>query len=73
MDEGKISVHIKTSQGEKLVVQLDPTITVQEFKQILQQKTNIPPEQQRLIFGGRVLKDACTVESYGTCVEPSLP
>lgn len=61
---GKISVSIKSSQGEKLVVEVDPSGTVLEFKQVLQEKTNIPPEQQRLIFGGHVLKDARTVESY---------
>jgi hypothetical protein len=67
---GKISVSIKSSQGEKLVVEVDPSGTVLEFKQVLQEKTNIPPEQQRLIFGGHVLKDARTVESYGK--PPSL-
>ncbi len=62
---GKINVSIKSSQGEKLVVEVDPSGTVLEFKQAVQEKTNIPPEQQRLIFGGHVLKDARTVESYG--------
>jgi len=68
---GKINVSIKSSQGEKLVVEVDPSGTVLEFKQAVQEKTNIPPEQQRLIFGGHVLKDARTVESYGK--PPRLP
>jgi ubiquilin len=41
-----------------------PSATIQELKATIAEKSEIPAERQRLIYSGRVLKDAETVSSY---------
>eukprot|EP01042_Synura_sphagnicola_P022499 gene22499-28655_t len=61
----EITVHIKCSNADKAVVQIDTSSTVLELKVKVQEQLNVAPAQQRLIYKGRVLKDEATVESYG--------
>ncbi|CDJ57034.1 GM14032, related [Eimeria maxima] len=43
---------------------LNPNSTVLQLKQQLQQREGLNPDQQRLIVGGRHMKDEDTLESY---------
>ncbi|KAK4360489.1 hypothetical protein RND71_019441 [Anisodus tanguticus] len=51
--------------GSKFSVQVSLDSTVGSFKSILSQPSDIPAEQQRLIYKGRILKDDQTLKSYG--------
>ena len=57
---------VSTSGGPRVTVSISPESTVLEFKQELNRATNIPLEEQRLIYRGRILKDEDTLQSYGT-------
>eukprot|EP01116_Phalansterium_solitarium_P014433 TRINITY_DN320_c0_g1_i1.p1 TRINITY_DN320_c0_g1~~TRINITY_DN320_c0_g1_i1.p1 ORF type:complete len:302 (+),score=82.39 TRINITY_DN320_c0_g1_i1:500-1405(+) len=59
-----LSLNIKISSGTSFSVSVEDTLTVAEFKVVLSEKANIPPEQQRLIYAGHVLKDPQTLQSY---------
>lgn len=61
----EISVTIKCSNADKIDIKCDSTLTVAEFKLVVSEKLNIPPDQQRLIYKGRILKDESTLEQYG--------
>ena len=50
-------VFIKTILGKTITVEVSPESTVPEMKAKITDKEGIPPEQQRLIFEGRVLHD----------------
>lgn len=63
-DEG-VSVHIRCSNGSKFTVKASLDSTVRSFKQVLAQNCDVPADQQRLIYKGRILKDDQTLESYG--------
>ena len=67
---GGVAVHIRCSNGSKFSVQISLESTVGAFKTVLSQNCDIPAEQQRLIYKGRILKDDQTLESYGmlTCL-----
>lgn len=53
------------SPGEKkLEFKVDTSLTIEEFKQVIEAETLIPHANQRLIYSGRVLKDPETIESY---------
>lgn len=39
--------------------------TIREFKDKITEKTNIPPNQQRIIFCGRVLNDEKRLKDFG--------
>lgn len=50
-------VQIKTMTGKTVSVVVDPADTVETLKVKVQEKEGIPPDQQRLIFGGLQLED----------------
>ncbi|KAI8017471.1 Ubiquitin domain-containing protein DSK2b [Camellia lanceoleosa] len=62
---GDVTVHIRCSNGSKFSVQISLDSTVGSFKSVVAQNCDIPAEQQRLIYKGRILKDDQTLESYG--------
>lgn len=63
--EEKVSVNIRCSNGSKFSVRTSLEFTVGTFKSILAQNCDIPADQQRLIYKGRILKDDQTLASYG--------
>ena len=65
-DEAPITFNIKSSSDAKYVLTLPLTTTVLDLKNKLSGSdyADIPPDRQRLIYSGRVLKDADTLASY---------
>lgn len=62
----QFTVHLKTtSGGEKISVDVNNEMTIAEVKGLVAQKSDIPADNQRLIYKGQVLKNDRTVESYG--------
>ncbi|GFE54338.1 ubiquitin family protein, putative [Babesia ovis] len=58
-----INVTIKISGGETFVVEAEPTMTVLELKAKCADRAGATPENQRLIFKGRIVKDEDTLDS----------
>lgn len=65
-----VTVHVRCSNGSKFSVQIALDSTVGAFKAALVEKCDVPAEQQRLIYKGRILKDEHTLESYGAWICP---
>lgn len=61
----QVNVNIRCSNGSKFSVNTNLESTVGEFKGLLAQNCDVPAEQQRLIYKGRILKDDQTLVSYG--------
>ena len=63
--EQQITFNVKSSSEAKYVLTLPVSTTVADMKQKLstEEYANLPPERQRLIYSGRVLKDPDTVGS----------
>ncbi|GLT27915.1 hypothetical protein SLA2020_028810 [Shorea laevis] len=62
---GGVMINIRCSNGTKFSVRTNLESSVGSFKAVLAQNCDIPAEQQRLIYKGRILKDGETLESYG--------
>nr|XP_010943917.1 ubiquitin domain-containing protein DSK2b isoform X2 [Elaeis guineensis] len=62
---GSATVHIRCSNGSKFSVQTSLDSTVEAFKAVVAGSCDVPAEQQRLIYKGRILKDDQTLASYG--------
>ena len=64
-NEQQITFNIKSSAEAKYVLTLPLSTTIADLKQKLStsEYANLPPERQRLIYSGRVLKDHDTVGS----------
>ncbi|KAI4279427.1 MAG: hypothetical protein LQ337_000238 [Flavoplaca oasis] len=65
-DEAPITFNVKSSSDAKYVLTLPLSTTVLDLKTRLStpEYTDTPPDRQRLIYSGRVLKDADTLASY---------
>ncbi|KAL2493519.1 Ubiquitin domain-containing protein DSK2b [Forsythia ovata] len=61
----QVNVNVRCSNGSKFSVRTSIESTVGDFKALLAQSCDVPSEQQRLIYKGRILKDDQTLVSYG--------
>ncbi|XP_047312118.1 ubiquitin domain-containing protein DSK2b-like isoform X2 [Impatiens glandulifera] len=67
-----VSVNVRCSNGSKFSVQANLDSDVRSFKSVLALNCDIPADQQRLIYKGRILKDDETLESYGLEAEHTV-
>ena len=65
-EESSVTFNVKSSSDAKYVLTLPISMTVLDLKNKLAgaEYADIPPERQRLIYSGRVLKDPDTLASY---------
>ncbi|KAG4380166.1 hypothetical protein GLYMA_16G118400v4 [Glycine max] len=59
-----VNINVRCSNGFKFSVQIAVDSTVSSFKDVVARNCDIPAEQQRLIYKGRILKDDQTLRSY---------
>ncbi|CAD8142037.1 unnamed protein product [Paramecium octaurelia] len=62
--ETQITLKIKTLDNQITSFSIDPNNTVQQLKNVIQNKLNIPFDKQRLIYQGRVLENNKTLQDY---------
>eukprot|EP00041_Stephanoeca_diplocostata_P039764 m.1637731 g.1637731 ORF g.1637731 m.1637731 type:complete len:79 (-) comp26123_c0_seq1:104-340(-) len=58
-------IKVKTLTGKEIEIDIEPSDTVRRIKERVEEKQGIPPEQQRLIFGGKQMADDKDITSYG--------
>ena len=63
-ERNTIQIFLKTLNGKTEIFNVEPTDTMKLFKIIIQFKEGIPPDQARLNFAGRQLRDERTFAQY---------
>lgn len=58
-----LSIKVKTMKGEEHLILARAEYTILMVKKMLESYTGTPPDQQRLLFGGKQLEDEKTVGS----------
>lgn len=67
-----MQIFVKTSTGTNITLDVAPTATIEAVKLPIQEKENIPPDQQRLIYAGNQLEDANTLSDYDVKADETL-
>lgn len=64
LPRGGMELFVKTLTGKTVSIEVEEGESIEDVKAKIAEKEGIPPEQQRLIFGGQQLQDAKTIGDY---------
>ena len=69
---GGMQLFVKTLTGKTVSIEVEEGESIEDVKAKIAEKEGIPPEQQRIIFGGQQLQDGKTLDDYNVGDDATL-
>jgi len=67
-----IQIYIKTLTGKTFYLDVEPNESINSLKAKIQEKEDIPKDQQRLVYAGRILENGKNLQDYNIQKESAI-